>query len=230
MRRLPILVSVLAIAGLVTGVAAQEEDEDGAEEPRVVQPEECQTEPRSAEELYAVLGLEGAPAGEATPGPGGTRFPAPPWEPADAETADAISASVRELIACLNAGDLRRTAALLTDRGAQRLMGVGAPDAAGVERRRSALAATPTPLEEERHTRLVAVTDIGVLGDGRAAAFIVVNDPTTPPRGPQSILLIFVQQDDRWLIDDFVGFTIVRPEAPDGSPTPRREQAETPTP
>ena len=228
MRRLSILVSVFAGAVLVGGTIAAQDEGRGEDAPRIIPPRACRVEPRSAEELYQVLGLL---ADVATPGPSRAQYPPPPWEPADAETTVAVGDTVRELIGCLNAGDLRRTAALLTDAGAQRLLGVGAPDPVVLEQRRGALAATPTALEEDVRTRLIAVTDVSVLDDGRAAAFIVVNDPLNPPRGPQTLLLILARQGDRWLIDDFIGFTIARPEPRGGTPTAGGDElAVTPTP
>ena len=227
MHRVWILVSVLATALLVAGPAAAQDDEEEFAPPRVISPEECQVEPRPADEVYAVLGLEGDGSAATTPGP--QQFPVPPWEPADADTTLLLIETARELLACLNGGDVLRAAALLTDSGAQRLFGVGAADAAAVEARREAIAATPEPLRERARTRLVAITDAALLPDGRAAAFVVVNDPFNPPRGPQTLLFLFTQQDDRWLIDDFIGFTVARPE-PAGTPGPSEEPVGTPTP
>ena len=230
MRRLPFLVSV-PIVGLLalSPVFAQEEDVDVP--PRVIPPEECQVEPRPAEELYAILGLAGDAAAEASPTVEPVQFPTPPWEPAppETETARGVDATIREFIACLNAGDELRASALLTDRGARRLFGVGARDAEAAEQRRAELAEEPAPLGEENFTRLVAITDVSTLGEGRAAALIVVNDPLNPPRGPQTLLLLFAQEGGRWLIDDFLTFSIQRPEPRRGTPTPEDGPGATPT-
>jgi hypothetical protein len=58
-------------------------------------------------------------------------------------------------------------------------------------------------------TRLIAVTDESRLPDGRIAAFVIVNDPLTPPAGPEALLFVFAPHDDAWLLDDLVRFLIV---------------------
>ena len=232
MRRLLILVPILALvvvgSGLVSGrVAAQDDpmaspgaaDESG--QMREVHPELCQVEPRSADEVFALLGLA-EEAGQASP-PARTPVPAPPWQGADQETVEAATATISEWLACINADDNLRIAALMTDEAIVRFFGGGlAPDEA-IEGARANLAGTPVPRAEEAHVRLVAVTDVSLLGDGRVAALALINEPVLPPRGQETLLLIFAQAGDRLLIDDIIQFSVVplvgaTPEA--GTPQP----------
>ena len=129
MRRWLTLISVLALVVLGTGfisgqVAAQEDPmaTPGAEAAaaRVVPAEECQVEPRPAEEVFALLGLA---EGEATPAADRTPVPAPPWVAADQETAAAVTETTREWLACINADDNFRIAALMTDEAIFRFFG-----------------------------------------------------------------------------------------------------------
>ncbi len=213
MRRWLSCVSVIALVGLGTGldsgrVAAQEEmATPEVSDERIVPPDECQVEPRPAEEVFALLGLaEGA---EVTPTANRTPVPAPPWVAADPETATAATDTTREWLACINADDNFRIAALMTDSAIVRFFGGGlAPDEA-IEGARSNLAGTPVPRTEEEHVRLVAVTDVSRLEDGRVAAMALINEPVMPPRGQETLLLLFVEAEDRLFIDDIVQFRVV---------------------
>ena len=122
MRRALILSVVLTVAlsviVLPTSVAAQDESQatpaaHSAREGHGVPAEDCQVEPRSSDELFALLGLaEGAE--EAAPA-ARTPVPAPPWTAADKETAAAAEATAHEWLACINADDNLRLAALMSD-------------------------------------------------------------------------------------------------------------------
>ena len=133
MRRLSILISVLALAALnvafvPASVAAQATPDAGKE--RAVPAEDCQVEPRSSDELFALIGLaEGAEA--ATPA-ARTPVPAPPWIAADKETAAAAEATAHEWVACINADDNLRLAALMTDAALTRFF--AGVQAAGADR------------------------------------------------------------------------------------------------
>ena len=215
MRRWLTRVSVVALVGLSTGlvsgrVAAQDDPQATPEvsEERVVLAEECQIEPRPADEVFALLGLaEGA--GEAAPAADRTPVPAPPWVATDPETAAAATDTTREWLACINADDNFRIAALMTDSAIVRFFGGGLAADEAIEGARANLAGTPVPRTEEEHVRLVAVTDVSRLEDGRVAAMALINEPVVPPRGQETLLLIFVEAEDRLLIDDIVQFSVL---------------------
>ena len=219
MPRLSVLIAVLALvvlgAGLASGrVAVQDEQTASpAAEPGPVPPEECGVEPRPAEEVFALLGLAEGAAGEATPSAARTPVPAPPWPAASAETAAAVTATIRQWLACINADDNFRIAALMTDGAIVRFFGGALAEDEAVEGARANLAGTPAPRAEEAHVRLEAVSDVSLLADGRVAALALINEPVLPPRGRETLLLTFVQAGDRWLIDDIVQFSVVPLEA-----------------
>ncbi len=214
-------VAVAAFAAtlvLVPGsLLAQEGTPEAEEVPaaRVPPPEDCVVEARSVDDLFALL--ESGAADEATREP----LPAPLGEPAEPEVAAELDATARELIACLNAGDIPRATALFADAAVAPVFGPAPTDP---EAARTALEGEAEPLPAEQQTRLIAVADQSILEDGRAAAFLIVNDPLNPPRGPETLLLTFVQEGDRWLIDGLIDFSVV-PEAPAGTP-----EAGTPAP
>jgi hypothetical protein len=225
MRRWLTLISVLALVvlgtGLVSGRVAAQDDPmatPGAEvaAARVVPAEECQVEPRPAEDVFALLGLaEGA--AEATPAADRTPVPAPPWVAADPLAVDAATATIRDWLACINADDNFRIAALMTDPAIVRFFGGGLAADEAMEGARENLAGTPVPRREEEHVRLVAVSDVSQLDDGRVAALALINEPVLPPQGQETLLLIFVWAEDRLFIDDIVQFSVV-PLA-EGTPT-----------
>jgi hypothetical protein len=127
--------------------------------------------------------------------------PAPPFspaagDPADAETVAAITSTVREALACRNAGDYLRAYALFTPEMIAQLFGGPAtidPEVivAAVE--------GPRPVPPARRLGIVAITDVVTLPDGRVGAFV---ETATQRRNFRDYL--FFERDpqgDRWLID-----------------------------
>jgi hypothetical protein len=85
-------------------------------------------------------------------------------------------------------------------------------DAENRELARTRIAAPPEPRTEEALARLITVTDVSVLPDGRITAFVVLNEPLLPPSGPETLLFVFANQDGEWLVDDWIDFSIVPPD------------------
>ena len=218
MRRLLILVAVFALvllgASLVSSRAAAQADPmaspaavgEGSQF-RGVPPEECQIAPRPSEEVFTLLGMAEGTVG-APPATDRTPVPAPPWQAAGEETVEAARATIREWLACINADDNFRIAALMTDGAIVRFFGGGLAADEAIEGARANLAGTPVPRTEEEHVRLVTVTDVSLLEDGRIAALALLNEPVLPPHGQETLLVIFAQVDDRLLIDDVVQFSV----------------------
>lgn len=205
-----------SVAALVVGgaVAAQDDAEGEDIAPRAVPPTECAVDPSPVETLASVLAL----AGEGAPRPAYPAITAPLGEVADTETRTAIKEAARELIACFNAGDIPRAAALMTDNGVRRAYWALSVDAVAREAARARLTAPPQPRPEASHIRLLAVTDASFLPDGRVAAFVVLNDPLSLPRA-KTLLCFFSGQDGRWLLDDWVDF-VIAPTAPAAPASP----------
>jgi hypothetical protein len=185
----------------------------GVAKPRVVEPKQCHVQPRPVDEIAQLLQLDGA----GLTAPAMMTFTQPLGTPVDPATKIAIHEAVGKLIACFNAQDLPRAAALMTDTGLQRAFWGLSSSAAAREATKARLAAKPTPRQEPALIRLIAVTDVSRLPDGRVAAFAIVNDPLLPPPGPEAVLMVFTQQGDAWLLDDLVRFLIIPPR---GAATP----------
>jgi hypothetical protein len=117
---------------------------------------------------------------------------------ADPATFAAIEATIRDYVACLNAGDVARLAALATDRYARQLLAEFGIDAGDVP----ASIATVTPRPPSQRVRLVAITDVVVAADGTVGATVSLDGPTAiGTRSEQAFLFRFVRGVDRWLID-----------------------------
>lgn len=208
MRRWRALAIVPVAAMLLTAtgpVLAQDQADEEAANQRLVAPAECITEPRTVEDLTAILGLDA----EGVQAPPLITITPPLGEIVDAETDLAIKEVTRTVLACFNAGDIAGAAGLMTPNGVQRSywgLTINPESRAGtIERLKSG----PVPRPEDRSVRLIAVTDASTLPDGRVAAFVVINEPILPPAGPETLLFVFANQDGQWLVDDFIDFSIV---------------------
>lgn len=218
MRRNSFLAAIPALALAVAGTVSVAAQDDQAETDRVLSPDLCQVEPRSEEELIAAFGLDAASAEEA-PVILRAEISIPLGQPAPGEVIQGVTDTIREFFACNNAGNVARTTTLLSESGTMRFYGFGPREGAADEQFRAWAAGEATPREEDAYIRLLAVTDVSLLPDGRVAAFVITNEPLLPPRGPETLLFVFSQgEDDRWVIDDYHDFTIISPDADNGTP------------
>src|ERR671918_2604621 len=78
----------------------------------VIDPAECQVEPRPIEEIERLVGIASE---EADATPDAAQAGAMEGEDADEATVQAVTQTYRELVACLNAGEFLRVYALYTD-------------------------------------------------------------------------------------------------------------------
>ena len=200
------LAIVPVAAMLVAGpVMAQDEANEEDVNQRLVAPSECVTEPRTVEDLTAILALDG----EGVQAPPLITITPPLGEIVDSQTELAISEAARTVLACFNAGDIGAAAGLMTENGVKRAywgITVTEESRAGTIER---LQGAPVPRPEDRAVRLIAITDASMLPDGRVAAFVVINEPILPPAGPETLLFVFANQDGQWLVDDWIDFSIV---------------------
>jgi hypothetical protein len=198
---------------LLAGPAAAYQDDNDGTNPRVVSPEECVAEPRATDQITGLLGL----AGEGIKPPALPTITAPLGENLGSDESIPIKEAAREILACFNAGDIARASALMTDTGVIRTYWqlTETPELRTTAQERIG---TAVPRPELAQIRLVTVTDISVLPDGRAIAFVVINDPAAPQPGPETLLFYFKDQDGTWLLDDWVDFSIAA--IPASTPTP----------
>ena len=76
--------------------------------------------------------------------------------------------------------------------------------------RAAKLAEAPTAREEAAYIRFLAVTDPAVTADGRLVAFVVLNEPIRLPRGPETLLFVFKDEDGMLKLDYLLGFTDIK--------------------
>ena len=208
--------SALALALVLTiGAAgpalAQSDAASPTSETRRINPEECVSEPRPYDEIATTLELDG----DGIPAPARTQISPPLGELADAATASAIGDAARHVIACFNAGDIPRGAALMTDNGLQRVFWGLTIDQENRDLAQVRIPGPPERRADEFLIRITAVTDVTMLPDGRAAAFVVMSEPLLPPGGAETMLFVFANEDGTWLLDDLIDFTIVSLNAGD---------------
>ena len=166
---------------------------------------ECTVKPRSEDELRALFR-----EAEATPvldsaKVSSTPAIAPTGAPADEQTVAEISATWRQFIACLSAGDQARMFAVLSDNLVRRQFVVDIAFGVTEDALFDFLSATPVPLPQDQSVPILPFDDVRVLSDGRVA----VVGPGELGRGD---VRIFVKEGDRWLLDDWFDLT------PSGTP------------
>jgi hypothetical protein len=211
----------LATLGLLaTSTLAQEAtptpDRFAFAERRLIDPRECVVMPLPAQTVAQVLHLKS----DGVPKPAFPVVPSPLGQVADNSDRTGIKSAVRELIACFNAQDMRRAMALMTEHGIQCLYWAGTVDQPARTALQGHLEASPNARTPNLAIRLIVVTDVSLMADGREAAFITINDPSRPPSGPETVFVIFSRHADAWLLDDWVAFSFVPVTASEGPPEP----------
>lgn len=208
MRRSSIVVVIaFAVIGVLGGVAPvfAQEASPAAEPIIVPAPNQCTVEPRDIAFYDQFVGTPSAattmtasPVGAAPIGAGIE------GEPADRATRAAVLDTVRQVLACINAGNILARHALFTDAYLTNAIasspGMTAEDLA-------TLAAEPVPLEGDQ-AALLAILDVRTLADGRVAVLIDILDPSSSPPSPLRLLFTMVEQDGRYLIDAEVSESI----------------------
>jgi hypothetical protein len=162
-------------------------------------PEECTVAPRTLAELQALFATPATPtAAPASPTP----VALPTGSPVDAATAEAVTAALRQLLACSNAGDYWRLLATYSDRFVQIFLHAYVNPAQGVTQQLYDDYSTLVPPEPALRTGLLDIGPIIQLPDGRVAIAAVADVPgdDQPPR--QSIFYL-VKNGDQWRVDDF---------------------------
>jgi hypothetical protein len=195
----------LAVAGLMALAVALCGPAASVSAQRAKQaPTACTVEPRTPEAISALVAAAtpvAEPADAVSDPETWAASPAdlPHGEPADLRTVAEITAVAREYAGCLNAGDMPRLAALMTDRS---IVEIADPDdVAGP----FAMAGTPVPVSGEVPLEIawVRVSEVRMLDDGRVGAVVIWGIPNNPrPRpSPQANFHIFERVGDRWLLD-----------------------------
>ncbi len=204
-------------------------------------PTPAATEPEKSAEAVTPTGTEYVPADHADDAVSSApddSFSVPPGWDADPTTVAAVEAALRAMVACINAGDFLRFAALFTDDYWVAAFRSGAwAGFWGIEAAATDPAAFETFVREtesvapDQHHVLRNLEEVVVLLDGRvgAVAFLATGyEPYTPPAGGESIRgdwYVFASVGGRFLIDEFPSVVIFpvygREPTPTGpAPTP----------
>ncbi|MGH2558586.1 MAG: hypothetical protein ACRDJH_05940 [Thermomicrobiales bacterium] len=184
---------VACVTGSPTVTAAHTPGEaTGAPRPGGADPANCTVAPRSLAELRDLAGNAAdrdPPFEETTPVPPSAL---PSGEPADPGTVAEITAVVEQFMACLNALDVLRTFALVSDDLIPRMVTDAdlSPEDVAVS--------TPDPAPQEHWIKLGEIDGVRVLADGRVGALVTA----APPDNDDPVFMIFTHTEDRWLIDD----------------------------
>lgn len=206
MRRpspLHVLLMVILVAGFQVPASDVGSQPDASPEPTFpIAPDltQCTVEPRSPESIAALLGT---PVADASLAPAQLPEPfvaeVPIGQPVEEVIWEHVVATVTEFYACFNAGDSRRAFALVSDMFLQRYAENNRLTTGQIDM----LIADAEPVLVEVQVTILAITDVTILTDGRAGAFVVV---TSEWRGPDTAYMLFVQQGKRWLLDEAIGF------------------------
>ena len=181
-----------------------EEDED------IPDPSECEITPRTVEELRD---LAATPVPATEPPDGATPAAVSEGEPANPLVANAVAFTVRQAVACSNAGEWLRVLSLYSDGYLQRT----AATLGGFDEEYLRSLAAPQP---PRHDEMPVVTDVVLLPDGRAAAWVVPDEEEAVfalSSLEGRLRVVFVAVEGRWLVDEVYvpGFSAVPQTARD---------------
>jgi uncharacterized cupredoxin-like copper-binding protein len=208
MVRLARVLSVLVVLSMILfahpAVTAQNSTPAAGE---VIDPAECQVEPRPIEEIEQLVGTARE---EADATPDAAQAGSMEGEDADEATVQAVTQTYRELVACLNAGEFLRVYALYTDDYLRRTL-------SGTDIDLEQIQATPSPDRQEM-TALAGVSEVRQLTGGRVAARVeTISVPDGVSSGIQAVL---EPVDDRLLIADetVVDAGAATPTAAGGTP------------
>jgi plastocyanin len=184
------LLSVLAVLSMMLfahpTVIAQDATPASGE---VIDPAECQVEPRAIEEIQQLVGTAGE---EADATPDAAQAGSMEGEDADEATVQAVTQTYRELVACLNAGEFLRVYALYTDDYLRRTLNESGIDVEQIQ-------ATPAPDQQEM-TALVGVSEVRQIAGGLVTARV---ETTSSPEGTSSVIQgVLEPVENRYLIAD----------------------------
>jgi hypothetical protein len=213
MRRFGLIAAVPLAALLFTGSVAAQTATPSADNTdtssRALSPQDCTGQPMAADALIT--------AATTKPAAPTYKLSIPLGEATDAKMRNDVSDAIRAFMSCLNGNDNARAASYLTPTGIFLVYGATASNPQTAATFKESLGKKPTARTAEQSLRLLSVTDVVDLGDNYVAALVAVNDPTTLPRGPQTLLMVLHNDNGAFKIDNIIAFTKVVP--PTGTPT-----------
>ncbi|MEA2597472.1 MAG: hypothetical protein QOF01_3941 [Thermomicrobiales bacterium] len=152
-------------------------------------PADCRVEARDRDELEALVDSSNSPSSEEFPQTPEVLPTTMPNRPADETATQGVAATARQLVACINTGDLLRVSALYTDDFLRSV--TFEPDNLDAEN---------APMSPEERMAYLGVLYVRAFDDGRVGAVVVLDDPFFAG-AIEPIFLLFEQNGDHWLID-----------------------------
>jgi hypothetical protein len=191
------LIVLALVVALVAGgdVLAQGAADYGDRRP-ALNSDECSVQPRRDQDLVTLaLAPQGIAHALLSDQPMATPEPPAPGEPADPELVAAVNATARQLVACYNAGDLRRLFALYSEAYLFTVWGGFAGPNPDRQQIADAIAfiSEPVPQPDDDRIELRSVQDVQELPDGRLMAVINLSDA--------SLLTLFRYADGWYQVD-----------------------------
>lgn len=203
MRRIAVVISLLAVVAMVvagTVAAAAQEATPGAGLPVTPNPAECTVEGPTIDEVLARAGvtpIAGTPSAEGEVGATPEPFALPEGEVADEAMVAAITGTMREVLACYNAGNFLAYVEFLTDDGFREY----AAEPISEEEVEFFRTGTPQVVPEAFYATLVAVREARVQEDGRVGALV---DSIVAAETQVDFFIFEEQGDGTYLIDAVV--------------------------
>lgn len=174
-------------------------------------PSACTVTPRPIDDFRALA--EGSPQRRSFPPGSPIAIPLDEGEPADPATVAAITATVREWIACGNAGDGLRVPAFYTDRLLRDAF-VPPDGEYAWDPDFDAMETTPaTPRPEGERVSVLAVRDVRLLPDGRVRAQLEIGLPPSVDDAFSTVVTL-AEENGRYLLDE------INDDPALGTPTP----------
>ncbi|MEZ4624205.1 MAG: CopD family protein [Thermomicrobiales bacterium] len=153
---------------------------------------DCTIEPRPIESLVSITVSTDLPATDLGAWPVG--------DAATSEESDAVAATIRQFVACSNAGDYERVLATET-------VGYLAPQFANLDDAGRAqavtLASQPQPLAPDEMRSIERIEPARRLDDGRLATQVVTLDPVNHPHQLEATVILALE-DGIWRIDEII--------------------------
>lgn len=189
-----LLTALVLVGGSPTSARAGAESAEQMATPR---PQSCDVERRSPEEILTLT----SPGSEnGTLGSGRLIQPLPVGTPADVAASAGVSATISQLEACINDGQVFRAMALFSDEALRRM-----PISEEAAAEFSMMATgTPIPVPPGERSVFIGPWHVERLPDGRVLAAVVwFGSETDSCINPKRInALVFIEQDGQWLIDE----------------------------
>jgi len=193
-RRIVIVCSISAIAFSPGVLSARQATPSPTRD--VPPPELCRAKSPSFEEINRLMAAsprDRRATPEATPGI------VPSGPAASADVVAGVTTTVRELVACFNAGELLRAYGLYTDAYLGHLLA----RQGNVPRASYDSLATPLPAAPADRAAILSIASARIIAPGRIGATVTIDYTVIPV--PKTFFFTFVQVEDRWLIDGILG-------------------------